>query len=106
MKLNQFQELSKRTLPELNKDGVANYTIGLVAEAGEVADIIKKELFHGHEANVDEIEKELGDVLHYLSGVATMYDLTLEGIAQKNIDKLRKRYPNGFNEYDSVNRKV
>jgi len=104
MELNEYQRLSKRTMPKNNREGIANYTIGLVAEAGEVADIVKKELFHGHEKDVESVKKELGDVLHYFSGLATMYELSLEEIAQTNIDKLNKRYPNGFEVERSVNR--
>lgn len=110
MNLNKYQNLSKRTLPEFDEHegregALANYGLGLTGESGEVVDHIKKHVFHGHELNTKEIENELGDVLHYLAGLATMCDLTLEGIATKNIDKLKKRYPNGFSEEDSINRK-
>lgn len=104
MKLNEYQEISSRTIPEANQKGIANYALGLVCEAGEVGDIIKKELFHGHDINQERIKDELGDVLHYLSGLASMYDLSLEEVATFNINKLFKRYPNGFSSQDSINR--
>lgn len=110
MKLNEYQELSKRTMPkadknnEYDKDTHANYAMGLSGEAGEVTDLIKKQLFHGHITTYRDIKKELGDVFHYLSGLATIYGLTLEEVAQGNIDKLAKRYPNGFTKEDSINR--
>lgn len=109
MKLNDFQNLSKRTLPkreslEEKNMALANYSIGLAGESGEAIDHVKKFVFHGHELNVEEVKKELGDVLHYLAGIATMCDLTLEEIATENITKLQKRFPKGFSKEASVNR--
>lgn len=104
MELNTFQIMSKRTMPESNGMSRANYALGLVGEAAEVGDIIKKEVFHGHPAEVDSVKKELGDTLHYLAGVATLYGLTLEEIAAANIEKLNKRYPTGFSVEDSIKR--
>lgn len=114
MNFNEYQELSKRTMPEptfhgkWNKtyslESKANYAMGLSGESGEVTDLIKKQLFHGHLEDKDGIKKELGDVLHYLSGLATMFGLTLEEVAATNIEKLKKRYPDGFSQEASINR--
>jgi NTP pyrophosphatase (non-canonical NTP hydrolase) len=112
MKLNEYQELSKRTMPKEEFMGVigytnehkSNYAMGLSGETGEVVDVIKKEIFHGHPENKEKVKDELGDVLHYLSGLATMYGLTLEEVATHNINKLYKRYPQGFNSVASINR--
>jgi NTP pyrophosphatase (non-canonical NTP hydrolase) len=109
MKMNEYQELSKRTMPKKKHYGYdtmdyANYAMGLSGESGEVTDLLKKGLFHGHAGYRDDLKKELGDVLHYLSGLATMYGLTLEEVAKGNIDKLKKRYPEGFSAERSVNR--
>ena len=109
MKLNEFQKLSKRTLPERNgneerKWALANYALGLSGESGEVVDHIKKHVFHGHELNVKEIEIELGDSFHYLAGLATICGLSLESIANVNITKLQKRFPKGFSSEASINR--
>ena len=106
----EYQELSKRTMPlydnvVIHRDTMINYALGVAGEAGEVADLIKKKQFHGHEVTADEIKKELGDVLHYLSGIATLFDIDLEDVATANIEKLRKRYPNGFSVEDSIARK-
>jgi NTP pyrophosphatase (non-canonical NTP hydrolase) len=104
VKLNEYQNLSKRTMPVADEKGIAGYALGMVCEAGEVGDIIKKEIFHGHPRNTEKIKDELGDALHYLSGVATMYGLTLEEVAGANLQKLMKRYPNGFSTEDSLKR--
>jgi NTP pyrophosphatase (non-canonical NTP hydrolase) len=109
MNFNEYQELSKRTMPQKFYGGFtvldkSNYAMGLAGESGEVVDLIKKIVHHRHEIRADKLEKELGDVLHYLSGIATMYNLSLEHIAIENIEKLKKRYPNGFNTEDSIKR--
>jgi NTP pyrophosphatase (non-canonical NTP hydrolase) len=109
MKLNDYQIASKRTMPKPLFGGYtlkekANYAMGLSGEAGETTDLIKKELFHGHEMDREKIKKELGDVLHYLSGLATMYGFTLEEVAMANIKKLMTRYPGGFSSEDSQKR--
>jgi NTP pyrophosphatase (non-canonical NTP hydrolase) len=105
MDFNEYQELSKRTMPkQYNRDAIANYAMGLSGEAGETTDLIKKELFHGHDRDAEKVKKEIGDVLHYASGLATMYGFSLEDAAITNIEKLRKRYPAGFNTQDSLKR--
>lgn len=105
MELNEYQELSKRTMPKENMRKVtANYAMGLTGEAGEVTDLLKKWIFHGHSLDRMELKKELGDVLHYLSGLATLHHLELDSVAQGNIDKLKARYPEGFSEEASKQR--
>lgn len=107
MNLNEFQKQSTRTLPKGSQfNRLSNYALGITGESGEVADELKKVIYHGHDLDVEKIEKELGDVLHYVSGLASMLDLSLEDIAKKNIEKLKARYPNGFSEEDSKNRVV
>ena len=83
---------------------LSNYALGLVCEAGEAGDIIKKVVYHGHDLDEQELKKELGDVLWYLSNICNVLGYSLEDIAKMNIEKLKKRYPNGFNTKDSVNR--
>ncbi len=105
MRLNEYQNLSKRTLPEGElKDKLANYGMGIAGEAAEVTDELKKVVFHGHDLDADKIKKELGDCLHYIAGIATFIGLTLEDVAYSNIKKLEKRYPSGFSEEASRNR--
>ncbi|GIN93350.1 nucleotide pyrophosphohydrolase [Siminovitchia terrae] len=107
MRLNEFQELSKRTLPKGElKDKLANYGMGIAGEAAEVTDELKKVVFHGHDLSVDKVKKELGDNLHYIAGIATFLGLTLEEIAYENIQKLKERYPTGFSEEASRNRVI
>ena len=106
--LNEFQELSKRTLnTDLDKrQQILNYALGLAGEAaGEVGEMVKKAMFHGHELNRDKIAEELGDVMFYVAALATTLNVTLEDIATFNISKLAVRYPSGFSAAASVNRR-
>ncbi|QLK85585.1 nucleoside triphosphate pyrophosphohydrolase family protein [Staphylococcus sp. 17KM0847] len=106
MELNDYQSLALRTHGgHVTKHlALSNYALGLTGEAGEVADLIKKHIFHGHELEREAIVKELGDVLWYLSSLAHVCDITLDEVAEQNIEKLTKRYPNGFNYHDSIYR--
>ncbi|PFK18170.1 nucleoside triphosphate pyrophosphohydrolase family protein [Bacillus cereus] len=107
--LDQYQEAALRTW-NTNQDfggRVLNAALGLSGESGEVADIVKKAIFHGHgfdpahcpgeeEGNTHKIALELGDILYYISIMSHEMGYTLEDIAQMNIEKLAKRYPVGF----------
>lgn len=103
MKLNEYQELAGRTANP-HENALLNYGLGLGGESGEVQELIKKFAFHGHVIQKDSIKNELGDVLWYLSNIAKTAGLTLEEIATANIEKLRKRYPEGFSVEDSIKR--
>lgn len=98
MEANEYQRLAMVTLnPALDKrDVLINSVMGLCGEAGEAIDIVKKWMAHGHELDKDHLAKELGDIAWYLAEAATALDLSLEDILQANIEKLQKRYPQGF----------
>lgn len=106
MKINEYQELAMTTLnPELSKrDVLINSVMGLCGEAGEAIDIVKKWMAQGHELDKARLAKELGDIAWYLAEAATALDIPLEDILQANLDKLKKRYPEGFDAQRSVSR--
>jgi len=108
MNLNEYQELAARTAnTDLGlKDRLAMTGLGLVGETGECADLVKKHLFHGHPLDKDKLAKELGDVLWYVAIMANSIGLGLDEIGDRNIAKLRARYPEGFSEEASRNRKA
>jgi NTP pyrophosphatase (non-canonical NTP hydrolase) len=83
-----------------------NGVMGLNGEAGEVIDMVKKFIYHGHKLNIDEIKKELGDVMWYVAMCCNALNISLDDVMQGNIDKLKKRYPDGFSEQASINRMV
>jgi NTP pyrophosphatase (non-canonical NTP hydrolase) len=91
--------------PEGQKDLLLNGVLGLTGESGECADIIKKVRFQGHTLDAEHLEEELGDVLWYIAETATGLGVSLEDVAQKNLDKLHQRYHGEkFNAADSRNR--
>lgn len=98
MTINEYQKLAMTTLnPELdNKDVLINGVMGLCGESGEAIDIVKKWLAQGHELDREKLAKELGDIAWYLAETAYALGIPLEDILQANIDKLKKRYPEGF----------
>ena len=106
MTINEYQKLAMTTLnPELShKDILINGVMGLCGESGEAIDIVKKWLAQGHDLDKEKLAKELGDICWYLAETATALDLSLEEIMAANIEKLRKRYPEGFDANRSINR--
>lgn len=106
MKINEYQKLAMTTLnPKLdNKEILINGVMGLCGESGEAIDIVKKHLAQGHELDKEHLAKELGDIAWYLAETATAIGYDLEEIFKMNIEKLKKRYPNGFTTSDSINR--
>ena len=108
MTINEYQQLAMVTLnPELSKkDGLINGVMGWCGESGEAIDIVKKWLAQGHELDKEKLAKELGDIAWYLAETAYALDIPLEDIFQANIEKLKKRYPEGFDTERSVNRVI
>ena len=106
MTLDDYQQLAARTVrpgrpPE---QALANWALGLTGEAGEVAEHVKKHLFHGGPLDRTAVVKELGDILWYVAAMAGAVGASLDEIGTTNIEKLRRRYPEGFEEARSVNR--
>lgn len=106
MDANEYQKLAMTTLnPKLReKDILINGVMGLCGESGEAIDIVKKHLAQGHELDTDHLAKELGDIAWYLAETAFAIGYDLDTILQMNIDKLKKRYPQGFSVEDSIQR--
>lgn len=106
---NEYQKAALRTEAGVNSGVVScprllQGLMGLNGEAGECIDILKKYLFQGHTFDREHIAKELGDVAWYLAVSADAVGYDLETIFQMNIDKLKARYPEGFNPKLSVQR--
>ena len=106
MTVNEYQKLAMTTLnPALDKKDVQiNGVMGLCGESGEAIDIVKKWLAQGHELDKTKLAKELGDIAWYLAETAYALDLSLEDVFRGNIEKLKNRYPEGFDTERSVNR--
>lgn len=106
MTANEYQTLAMRTLnPAMEKrDILINGVMGLCGEAGEAIDIVKKHLAQGHELDREQLIKELGDVAWYLAETAYALDVSLDDVFERNISKLRARYPDGFEAEKSIHR--
>ena len=106
MTINEYQKLAMTTLnPNLSqKDVLINGVMGLCGEAGEAIDIVKKHLAQGHPLDREKLVKELGDIAWYLAETATALDVSLETVLEGNIEKLRRRYPDGFCAEQSIHR--
>lgn len=78
--------------------------LGVAGEAGEVVELLKKFEGHGHPTDPARLASELGDLLWYVSDLATAYGLSLEAIARGNVEKLERRYPTGFSSDCSLAR--
>lgn len=108
MTLNEYQREAMRTASGMcakcNDNLLLNGAMGLNGEAGEVIDILKKYIFQGHDLDKEHIAKELGDCLWYIAIAAKGAGYTLDEIAEMNKEKLRSRYPDGFETEKSLHR--
>lgn len=103
-----FDEYQRKAARTINKnlsrlDATRHAIFGLTAEAGEIASLYQKE-YQGHAIEIEALGKEIGDVLWMLAELCTMTGLTMGNVAQANITKLEKRYPQGFSIQRSLHR--
>lgn len=106
MKLNEYQKLTERTAPHFDdtSEELCAWSMGIAGESGEFCDAVKKVLWHGHDLKPLDLALELGDLLYYISRAGSVLGYTLDEIATLNIEKLMRRYPNGFSSEASINR--
>ena len=106
MTINEYQKAAYRTANQSLTDSqqLQNGLMGLNGESGECIDILKKHLFQGHDLDKYHIAKELGDVAWYLAVSAQALGFDLETILQMNVEKLKARYPHGFDAGHSQHR--
>lgn len=103
MRFDEYQEEAKKTAIYPDQYRVVYPALGLAGEAGEVAEKVKKHIRDGV-LNVEELKKELGDVLWYLAAIASDLDLTLDDVAEANLQKLRSRQARGVISGNGDNR--
>ena len=108
LEANEYQMMALRTESRLPDEDevtpILQGLMGLVGESGEAMDILKKHIFQGHDLDKEHLAKELGDVAWYLAIAANAIGYDLETIMWMNIEKLRARYPDGFDRVHSVYR--
>ena len=101
---------SEKTCAKLKDDfrkGLADemhMVMGISTEAGELLDAYKKHFAYGKQLDVVNVGEELADIMWYISNLCRMLNLDLEDVLQKNIDKLKARYPEKFDEKNALNR--
>jgi len=78
--------------------------MGVAGEAGEVCDLAKKIIYHNKTVSKEKITEEMGDVYWYLEYLCIILDVSRELVMNQNIEKLKIRYPNGFNPNDANKR--
>jgi NTP pyrophosphatase (non-canonical NTP hydrolase) len=115
MDATEYQRLASRTLIDSPDAEYTNLetmlvwnALGLTGESGEVADIIKKAVFHRHgldDATMQKLIKELGDVLWYVAAICSKINVPMNTVMECNIYKLMQRYPEGYSSDASINRK-
>lgn len=106
MNSKEYQKEVLRTLnQELTpREQIINMALGLTGESGEVADLVKKAYFQGHSLDKEKLINELGDICWYLTNMCNCIGVELEDVFQLNIDKLNKRYKEGFSSTESIKR--
>ena len=107
MDISTYQSLAMRTVSPAGRDGLPalqNAALGLAGEFREFADIIKKASFQGHQIDSQHLSEEVGDILWYCALAASALGKDLGQIAADNVEKLRRRYPNGFEQERSLHR--
>ena len=117
---NDFQKYAMRTndgnstdrlkncleIPAYKSGDLINGVLGLTGEAGEVADMVKKSIFHEKGLNHEHLKRELGDVMWYVALICDACGFTLDDVMETNVDKLISRYPNGFDIFRANHREA
>lgn len=105
MTMNTYQGLAARTInPQLTFPEKEMHALhGMVGEIGEIHSIYQK-CYQGHAIDEEHLKKEFGDLLWFIAEFCTNMNWNLDEIAQMNIDKLRARYPEGFDSDLSLHR--
>lgn len=98
MTIDEYTQEVKRTsaseLPGWKR--MISFTLGLCGESGEFAELVKKEVGHNIAIGDEQAKRELGDVLWYWFALCDVFGFDPAEVMQVNVDKLRKRYPDGF----------
>ena len=107
MTFNEYQTLARRTQnKDLTYDQRRYHALhGLVSEVGEIHGLFQK-IYQGHPLSLDDLEKEVGDLLWFVAELCDVYHWSMGDVAAENIEKLRKRYPEGFDAERSVHREA
>lgn len=97
--LQKYQQFCSSTSKEFDSKNseIANWGLGVAGEAGDIAGCIKKTIFHNND-QIQGIRENIGDTMWYIAMICNFYNWNLEDILEENMNKLKQRYPNGFDE--------
>ncbi len=103
MNLREYQELCKKTAKKFNNKDleISTWGLGIAGEAGDVASCIKKTFAHENKAAEQGIRENLGDAFWYAAMICNFFNWDMEKVLEENIEKLKKRYPQGFTIEDA-----
>ena len=104
--LDVFQEEALRSMRnDLPYEAIcSNMCMGLAGETGETVDIFKKHIYQGKDLDINDAIEEIGDILWYIAKLCNVNKITMKECMESNVEKLRKRYPNGFSIKDALER--
>ena len=104
--LDMFQEEALRCMrSDLPYEAIcSNMCMGLAGETGETVDIFKKHIYQGKDLDINDVIEEIGDILWYIANLCNVNKITMKECMESNVEKLRKRYPNGFSIKDALER--
>lgn len=105
MDINEYQALARRTQnPALNgHERLLHALFGLCSEVGEIHSLYQK-VYQGHALDTADVVDELGDLLWFAGELCDVLGLRLEYVATHNVEKLKQRYPEGFDAEHSLHR--
>lgn len=105
MDLNEYQTLALRTATaQTPHHDITHAGFGFASEAGEYVDVLKKEHAYGKPIDTVNLAEEIGDILWFCALACRGLGITLEGVGQTNVLKLRARYPLKFTNEEALTR--
>ena len=105
MQTDDYQDTIQRTCTIVDREDLLKLAlIGLQDELGEIAGPLKKHLWHGHELDLAHVQEEIGDLMWYLATLCNALALSLSETLIRNVEKVARRYPDGFSSARSIHR--
>lgn len=98
MELKEYMIQSQRTMNSLENNDLdtQHALLGMLTEVAEIADLYKKKLAYNKLFSREQLTDELGDLMFYVSAFCNFAKLDMSEVLEKNIQKLKVRYPDGF----------
>lgn len=102
MNLSKYQQICQTTAKKFDskEKEILTWGLGITGEAGDVASCIKKTFAHDNDQRAG-IKENIGDTLWYVAMICNFFGWNMDGVLQENVEKLKKRYPNGFTLEDA-----